>query len=202
MSGTVVFLGPTLSVAEARVHLDATYLPPVSQGDVAAVAMSRPFAIGIIDGLFERVPSVWHKEILWAITQGIHVLGSSSLGALRAAELHSFGMRGVGAIFAAFAEGRYTDDDEVAVAHASADEGWAPVSEAMANIKATLAAAANEGVTARTTSEQLVKAGKSLFYADRAWPAVLAAGRDLGLPEGELSPWRDGSRGAESTRSG
>ena len=44
-------------------------------------------AIGIIDGYFERVPSVWHKEILWAMAEGIHVFGSASMGALRAAEL-------------------------------------------------------------------------------------------------------------------
>ena len=44
----------------------------------------RPRAIGIIDGYFQQVPSVWHKEILWAMAQGVHVFGSASMGALRA----------------------------------------------------------------------------------------------------------------------
>ena len=81
-----VFTGPTLPPDEARNYLDAVFLPPVSQGDVYRVALKRPDAIGIIDGYFERVPSVWHKEILWAMKQGIHVFGSASMGALRAVE--------------------------------------------------------------------------------------------------------------------
>ena len=97
----VVFVGPTISSDDCRAILTAEYLPPASQGDVYRATLLRPFAIGIIDGYFEQVPSVWHKEILWALAQGIHVFGSASIGALRAAELEAFGMRGVGAIFAA-----------------------------------------------------------------------------------------------------
>ena len=93
-----VFTGPYAAADEAaRACSTPSYLPPVSQGDVYRVALERPRAIGIIDGYFERVPAVWHKEILWAMTQGIHVFGSASMGALRAAELEAFGMEGVGA---------------------------------------------------------------------------------------------------------
>lgn len=80
--------------------LQATYLPPVSQGDIAGLLRRRPRVIGIIDGYFERVPAVWHKEILLALSAGVHVVGGASMGALRAAELHSFGMVGVGEVFA------------------------------------------------------------------------------------------------------
>ena len=66
---------------------------------------TRPRAVGIIDGYFQQVPSVWHKEILWAMAQGVHVFGSASMGALRAAELAPFGMRGVGLIFEAYRDG-------------------------------------------------------------------------------------------------
>src|SRR5262249_44516336 len=113
----VVFTGPTLSAAEASAELEALYLPPVAQGDVYRAALQGPRAIGIIDGTFERDPAVWHKEILWAMERGIRVFGSASMGALRAAELASFGMEGVGAIFAAYRDGVLEDDDEVAVAH-------------------------------------------------------------------------------------
>ena len=82
---SVVFLGPTLSVEDARRELDALYLPPVAQGDVYRIARQKPFAIGIVDGVFDRRPAVWHKEILWALAQGVHVLGAASMGALRAA---------------------------------------------------------------------------------------------------------------------
>jgi hypothetical protein len=59
---------------------------------VYQATQSHPAIIGLIDGYFEVTPTVWHKEILWAMAQGIHVHGSASIGALRAAELCSFGM--------------------------------------------------------------------------------------------------------------
>src|SRR5262245_16389942 len=109
----VVFLGPTLSIAEARSQLEAEFLPPAAQGDVWRVALHCSDVIGLIDGQFDHVPSVWHKEILWAMSQGIHVYGSASMGALRAAELHAFGMEGVGKVFESFRDGHLEDDDEV-----------------------------------------------------------------------------------------
>src|SRR5258708_5321121 len=101
----VVFVGPTLPLETARLELDAIYRPPVAQGDVWRAARLNPRAIGIIDGYFEGVPTVWHKEILWAMAQGIHVVGAASMGALRAAELKDFGMEGVGPIYEAFVRG-------------------------------------------------------------------------------------------------
>ena len=103
---TCVFLGPTLPTAEVAGILDATCLPPVQLGDVyRVVARHRPRAIGIVDGYFQWAPAVWHKEILWAICQGVHVFGAASMGALRAAELAPFGMQGVGRIFEAYRDG-------------------------------------------------------------------------------------------------
>src|SRR6185295_18286818 len=118
-------------------ELAAIYLPPVSQGDVYRLARLGPRAIGIIDGYFDRVPAVWHKEILWALARGIHVFGSASMGALRAAELAAFGMLGVGEIFEAFRDGVLDDDAEVAVAHGQAESGYRATSEAMVNVRAT-----------------------------------------------------------------
>jgi hypothetical protein len=181
-----IFVGPTLSVDDARAELDAIFLPPAAQGDVYRAALDRPRAIGLVDGYFERIPSVWHKEILWAMSQGIHVFGSASMGALRAAELAAFGMEGVGAIFEAFQSGALEDDDEVAVAHASADLGYLAASEAMVNIRSTLAAAAATGVIGEETRSGLERAAKELFYPDRAYPLVLARGVALGLSPGEI----------------
>lgn len=79
---TELTLPESLSRQEVSRVMDTVYLPPVAQGDVYGAALGRPDAIGIIDGYFERVPSVWHKEILWAMAQGIHVFGSASVGAI------------------------------------------------------------------------------------------------------------------------
>jgi hypothetical protein len=182
-----VFLGPTLSRAEARAALDAVYLPPVAQGDVYRLARAHPRAIGIVDGYFERIPAVWHKEIMWAMSEGVHVFGSASMGALRAAELAPFGMEGVGAIYEAYRAGALKDDDEVAVTHGSAEAGYAAQSEAMVNIRATLAAAEASGVIAAATGAALAQIAKALFYPDRVYPRILRLAADQGLPAAELA---------------
>jgi hypothetical protein len=186
-----IFLGPTLPVEEARRELDAIYLPPVSQGDVLQAVAAGPWAIGIIDGYFEHVPAVWHKEILWALSRNIRVVGSSSMGALRAAELENFGMKGVGKIFEAFHRGELEDDDEVAVAHGPAESGYLAGSEAMVNMRHTLAAAEAAGVIVSSTHEALVAVAKGLFYPERDLSRMLAEGLSKGLPGSEIQALKD-----------
>jgi hypothetical protein len=154
--------------------------------------------IGLIDGYFQEVPAVWHKEILWAMAQGIHVFGAASMGALRGAELASFGMRGVGRIFEAYRDGRlppyeteaFEDDDEVAVIHGPADSGFVALSEAMVNIRCTLASAAAAGIIRASTRDALVGIGKRLFFPDRSYERLLAVGVERGLPATELDGFR------------
>jgi hypothetical protein len=181
-----VFVGPTLRPADAAGELDAVYLPPAQQGDVYRVTVRRPTAIGIVDGRFHNVPAVWHKEILWALSQGVPVYGSASMGALRAAELAAFGMRGVGRIFEAYRDGVLEDDDEVAVGHADADGGFRATSEAMVNIRRTLDAARDAGVVGARTATRLTDLVKQVFYAQRGYPLLLRLGRQAGLPGAEL----------------
>ncbi|HLJ68089.1 MAG TPA: YcaO-like family protein [Chloroflexota bacterium] len=173
-----IFVGPTLTVAEAREHLDAVYLPPISQGDVYRVMGMRPRAIGIIDGFFESVPAVWHKEILWAMSQGIHVFGSSSMGALRAAELEPFGMEGVGSIFEAYRDGVLEDDDEVAVLHGPRQTGFHALSDAMVDIRFTLRRAVLDGVVSAADGAALEAIAKNLHYTDRSFAEMLRVARE------------------------
>jgi len=176
-----IFTGPTLPRTEAAKILDAEYLPPAAIGDVYKAAQTRPWAIGIIDGFFESTPSVWHKEVLWAMTQGIHVFGASSMGALRAAELADFGMIGVGAIFEAYRDGTIEDDDEVAVVHGPPELGYVQLNEAMVNIRATMRKAVDDGVLPASTAAALTAIAKSLYYKNRSYDRMLseAAGRQL-----------------------
>lgn len=181
-----VFVGPTISAEEARAELDAVYLPPAAQGDVYLAALEEPAAIGIIDGYFERIQSVSHKEVLWAMSQGIHVFGAASMGALRAAELAAFGMEGAGAVYEAFARGELEDDDEVAVAHAPGEDGYRCVSEAMVNIRATLQAAQRRGVLGGAAREGLERLAKARFYRERGYRQLLVDAAREGLAPAEL----------------
>jgi SAM-dependent methyltransferase len=176
-----VFIGPTITESDAMAEFEANYRPPVAQGDVIRVLARRPSAIGIVDGYFERVPAVWHKEILWALSRGVPVFGGASMGALRAAELAAFGMEGVGRIFERYRDGELEDDDEVVVAHTDAATGFTPVSEAMVVVRSTLARAESEAVVGPGHRTALEGAAKALYYADRTWPAILDAAARSGV---------------------
>ncbi|MGQ9368490.1 TfuA-like protein [Azospirillum sp. A39] len=186
-----VFIGPSIARDDAARELDATFLPPVAQGDVVRlVRRHKPAAIGIVDGYFECVPAVWHKEILFALQEGVAVFGAASMGALRAAELHPFGMIGVGAVFEAFRDGRLEDDDEVAVIHGPAELGYPILSEAMVNVRRTLADAAAAGIVGGDTARALEDLAKDLPYRDRGYGRVLRLAEDLRLPADELARFK------------
>lgn len=174
-----VFVGPTLP-ARCRPQVNGVvFHGPATQGDVYRLVREEPLAIGIIDGCFERVAAVWHKEILWAMSRGVHVAGAASMGALRAAELADFGMVGVGRIFEDYVSGRLTDDDEVTLAHADASFDYRPLSEAMVNIRATLAAAESRRLLTARQREALETSVKRRFYPDRSYALVAELARDL-----------------------
>ena len=185
-----VMTGPSLPPSDARNALEAVYLPPVSEGDVYRAVDEMPDAIGIIDGYFECIPSVWHKEILYALSRGIRVFGAASMGALRAAELAAFGMEGIGAIFEAFREGVLEDDDEVAVIHGPAQFGYPVLSEAMVNIRRTLSDAALEGVIFQETRGRLEAIAKGLSYRERTFAAMMDEGKRCRLADEELHAFR------------
>jgi hypothetical protein len=162
----------------------------VSQGDIYRLWRRRPRIIGIVDGYFERFPAVWHKEIMWIMERGVHVFGSASMGALRAAELDTFGMRGVGWVYQAFSGGTLDSDDEVAVLHGTAGDEYRALSEAMVNIRRTLQAAHHQGIISDATRDILMVTGTALFYHDRNWPGMLKAGGATGADAAELSALR------------
>jgi hypothetical protein len=182
---TVVFVGPTLPTAEVLALLpDATIAPPVSFGDVLRLAQGKRIRrIAIIDGYFERMAAVWHKEIVFALERGIEVWGAASMGALRAAELRSVGMIGVGAIYRAFARGELTADDEVAVAHLPAEHGYRAVSDALVNLREGIANA--PGLTVRTRAT-LLELARTRFYRERSWAMLIADAREAGVPAKQL----------------
>ncbi len=188
----VVFAGPTVAAAEIRDRLACTVLPPAAVGDVLRAVHGTPRAIGLIDGVFERVLPVWHKEILWALSRGVHVFGAASMGALRAAELHAFGMVGVGRIFQGYRDGELEADDEVAVLHGPVEVGFAAVTEALVNVRATVEHARSQAALDKPEAHRVLAAARAVHYRERTWETVLA---QLGEPAlvARLRDWlRDG----------
>jgi hypothetical protein len=199
-SGLVVFLGPSLSALEARNLVpDATILPPARQGDIyRATRDYHPRAIALIDGRFATVPAVWHREILWAMAErGVRIYGAASMGALRAAELDTYGMVGVGKIYESYRIGRYApftepfeDDDEVAVRHGPPETGCIPVSYAMVDVRQTLAAAEAAVLIGPAIRDILAAALKRLHFPERSIARLVRAAAALPEAKGAaLAAW-------------
>lgn len=169
----VVFLGPSLERKTAEALLEARFLPPAKRGDVTGAAASGARIITLIDGVFFQDNAVGHREILDALAQGIRVIGSSSMGALRAAELDTLGMEGVGTIYALFRDGVLVSDDEVALVF---DPGsGTALSEPLVNIRCTLKKAREEGVIGPEAASVILEIARSLYFPDRSWEQILDA---------------------------
>src|SRR5262249_29172169 len=89
---TVLFAGPSIFGFDLRSTQDFSICPPAVCGDILKAVRGGARTIGLVDGLFGSERSVWHKEILVALSDGVRVLGASSMGALRAVECDQFGM--------------------------------------------------------------------------------------------------------------
>jgi hypothetical protein len=182
---TVVTAGPTISAAEIRREIpSADVRAPIAFGDAFGYGLTAGDRLLIIDGLFLHRPSVRHKELLGLLDDGVTVAGASSMGALRAAELHPFGMLGYGEIFAGYRDGRLEADDEVAMVHGSPEDDYPVFVDAMVNIRATLAHAESIGLLSASDTSALVAAARALPFTARHWATLLS---EANLPR-ELAP--------------
>ena len=166
-----VFAGPSLPAA-ARPAGPFEWHPPAMAGDLIRLRDRPPARLCLIDGYFDSRPAPWHKELLALMARGTIVFGASSMGALRAAELHAFGMVGIGAIFRAYRDGRLWGDDEVALIHATESLDWAPLTVPMVELRATLIAACRSRLINASTVRRLRSIVHEIHFSDRDWPAM------------------------------
>lgn len=164
-----VFAGPTIGPDEVREILPGAEVhPPVRHGDLLALHAQPGDTVAVIDGVFFRTGAIRHKELLHLLQGGVTVWGASSMGALRAAELHPFGMQGVGLVYRLYAAGVVTGDDEVAVLHAEAEDGHRQLSEALVNLRLGVRQARREGLLAAADEQAVLDALRSRPFGERS----------------------------------
>ncbi|CEG59351.1 TfuA-like protein [Legionella fallonii] len=164
MHETVVFLETSLSKQEAmQLFPDASYLPSIQKGDVLKAIKKGYKRIVIIDGNFSWVPSVWHKEILIALDYGIEVWGAASMGALRAAELDVFGMKGYGRIYEMYKNNELDGDDEVALAYSKYNQDQ---TIPLINVRFTL-----ERINVPNIGG-ILDSIRTIFFSERTWENI------------------------------
>ncbi len=142
--------------------------PPAARGDILHLvqrAAGGPGVIILADGRFGDVLSVSHRELLCAMDLGWRLWGVASMGAIRAAELEAFGMRGWGQVFN-YMLATMAPDDEVAVLHGPPPE-YRPVTEALVDIRGYLTRLVDAGIISGQESIDIENSMKMLWFGDR-----------------------------------
>jgi ribosomal protein S12 methylthiotransferase accessory factor len=164
----VVFLGPSRPpglLADPRVVVR----PPARRGDLAAAA--EEFAVvGLVDGELYQSLAVTPAEVRAALRR-VPVYGAASLGALRAVEVP--GVLGIGEVYAAFRDGRLTDDDEL-VGTWNPDDGR-PIAWPLV--------LAREALRGATVEQAALERMKALPFHERTRAALRACVRAAGGDE-------------------
>jgi hypothetical protein len=175
----VVFGGPSLFGLPWELLAVFDLREPARAGDLLKAARDGAREIALIDGFFDQTPSVWHKEILWALARGVRVAGAASMGALRACECEAFGMIGAGRIFEDYRLGRRLADADVALLHAPRELGYRPLTVALVDVAATLERLAGEGLIDDGESAEIGDSAAALHFSVRSWSEILA-GTEIG----------------------
>ena len=173
----IIYTGLSISFDEAREILDShddievIYKRPIKRGDLIHDLKENPDIIGIIDGVFHQNSAVGHREILEVLNKDIKVFGSSSMGALRASELDSLGMVGIGYCYNQYASGRIDSDDDVAVMLDS--DSLEALSVPLISMDYTFKKAVGENILTDRQKDELISIAKKTYYPKRNYALIL-----------------------------
>ena len=171
-----VFAGPSISKDRILSRLpECTILPPVKAADLLRLLSDttcpRPSHVHIIDGFFYSKPSVRHKEIIHCLRQGITVSGCSSMGALRASELDTYGMVGIGRIYEYYSKTPISSDGDVALSHLP-DEPYSSLTIPLINIRLSLEDLVNNDELSQDHRDMIFNACSNIHFTERTKKSV------------------------------
>ncbi len=167
---SVVFCGPSLDRSTLTRMTRADIADPIRRGDLDKWMQHDVFVI--LDGEFAQSLSVSPKEILRALDAGKTVIGASSMGALRAAELSGYGMIGIGWIYNRFVHAAVRREDDVALTYSPVD--FAPHTVPMVNVEYWLEHLCADGAISRRERAAIARRARTIFYAERTETKLLA----------------------------
>lgn len=188
-----VFCGPSLP-QEDRVPIEGvTYLPPASRHDVTNAAEHFDGLL-MIDGVFHHDLAPSPKEV-YAACGVVRMFGSCSMGALRAAECHPYGMVPLGIIVRWYISETIDGDDEVALlVH---PQKQVALSVPLVNVRYVAWLARRRALLTPSESTAFIERARQVFYMERSWDDVYACApgpvrndiRSLAQRYGDLKRW-------------
>lgn len=180
-----IFCGPSLLTADrnwlAEVvsdRIDIVWHSPACRGDLttAREAKDSTNSFLIIDGEFGQSLSISVSEIRDALEAGATVVGASSMGALRAVECRTIGMRGIGWVYQQYLAGVTEADSDVALIYH--DETQVPLTIPQINVRWLLHLMRRE-IEDTDLLQALYTASNEMYYADRTPRALMREWRNI-----------------------
>ncbi|QFS52829.1 TfuA-like protein [Nostoc sphaeroides] len=178
----VVFAGPSLSQLSEIERCRIDLRPPVRRGDLQALlSIDSPRTVILIDGLFGTSMSVTPTECRHLLQKGWLVVGASSMGALRASELWSLGMVGVGDVFTLFRIGVLRSDADVAVAYHP--DTFEEITASLVHVRSILSVLEQSAKISGLEARKLLNYAQRIYWYERSWQYLLAIWSSLGIDE-------------------
>lgn len=163
-----IFCGLSIDIDSAKkIVPSATFRPPIRRGDLDSIAAGS--VVGIIDGVFDHNFAITPQEVNSLVARGVAVFGSSSMGALRAAECR--GVRAIGKIADWYTRGVITDDADVAVAFDP--DTLQPISVPQVNVRYALQRLESSGTLSKEWASKFLKTSEALYYPERTYMRIL-----------------------------
>lgn len=180
-----IYAGLSLSQSELAALLpEAEFHQPIERYDLLKDIDLGYNVVGIIDGKFQQSLAVNSSEILDAIRCGLKMYGSSSMGALRAAEMAHFGMIGCGAIYEFVKKSPIFQDDYLGQSFNS--ENLAASSVPYIDLHFELERKVASGAISGHHGEMMRHAYSEIFYPQRNQQALKFALKEKSATDSNL----------------
>jgi hypothetical protein len=168
-----MFIGPSTPCSPQATTALTNYelCPPIKRGDLRTMVAERPAGqVVIVDGLFYHSFAVDHRELADAAGSGWDIVGMSSMGALRAAEMSAHGVTGFGAVFRLVLHPGL-DDDELMLLH-DQEPPFRAATVPLVEIRAGLGALVATGRCTERLACHVIDGLRNMWFGARSWGVV------------------------------
>lgn len=182
----IVFAGATLNSASNEYKGLIDIRPPAQLGDLIAAAIEKPNSpILLLEGLFGGNLAVTVRECRDTLSTGTTLIGAASLGALRANELWSLGMIGIGEVYLMYRLGKIHADSELAVMYDP--RSWTELTVSTIHLRALLRQLTEEKLLEESMMKELIRKANKVYWVERTWDAIFKAWRSNNISQDILA---------------
>lgn len=168
-----VFGGESLWDAPQELKNNLICRPPINRGVLEKIKFNakNPPLVLILDGVYGSSLSITATECRQFLERGGRLVGASSIGALRASELWSVGMIGVGQVYNMLRIGYIRSDADIAVAYD--ERTFREITISIIHVRSILSILEEREDISSILSRHLLKKAHSLIWFERYWDSLI-----------------------------